>query len=388
MSKSRTYTFGFLLEQTLGHRTHTQNLQTNVPKDPTVHPLWGPIEWDLQGLAAKIPVYNSNWTVRAGLRARQTLRRMEQQSPLDVLFIHTQVPAVLLSDQMQRLPTIVSLDATPQQYDALGAYYAHARGASWLETWKWRANARCFAKAHHLVAWSDWTKQGLIQEYGVPAEKITVIPPGVNSQAWLRPTARVPQTGPTKILFVGGDLQRKGGDLLIEAFRALRQQGHSTLELHLVTRDPVSSEPGIFAYHQMQPNSPALKDLFYAADIFALPTLGDCLPMVLSEAGAAGLPLIATQVGGIREIVQDGENGFLIPTGDVAALTQALRTLVENPNLRLTLGSAATTFVQQTFDAERNTERLLDLMKSCADQVRVQVRKPDVALRPATEKLP
>ena len=81
---------------------------------------------------------------------------------------------------------------------------------------------------------SDWTKLGLVRDYEVPADKITVIPPGVNVQEWRRPTPRVPHTDPVKILFVGGDLERKGGLVLLEAFRALRHLG---LELHLVTKD-------------------------------------------------------------------------------------------------------------------------------------------------------
>lgn len=373
MSQKPSYTFAFLLEQTLGHRTHSQNLQANVPKDGTVRPIWGPIEWNLSGMAARLPVYNSNWTVHAGLRARQTLRHIQRTNAIDALFVHTQVPAVLLTDWMQQLPTVVSLDATPQQYDALGAHYAHQRGPSWLETLKWRANQRCFQQARQLVAWSQWTKAGLIDEYGISEAKVTVIPPGVNSGEWMRSTPRQQPTStatPVKILFVGGDLQRKGGDLLLEAFRQVRQdhaavaQGPA-VELHLVTRDPVVAEPGVFVYHDLQPNSAPLKALFHQADIFCLPTYGDCLPMVLSEAGAAGLPLVATQVGGIGEIVKEGETGFLIPTGDRAALTTALRTLVANPTLRLQQGAQAAALVQREFDAERNTERLLALLKQC-----------------------
>jgi len=380
MLTNHTYTFGFLLEQTLGHRTHSQNLQTNVPKDPTVQPIWGPIEWNLTGLSARIPVYNSNWTVRAGIRARQTVGKIQRQTPVDALFIHTQVPAVFMADWMGRIPTIVSLDATPLQYDALGTHYAHERGPDWLEGLKWRLNALCFQRAQRLVAWSHWTKEALVNEYGVPQEKITVIPPGVNSQAWVRPTPRQQGSGPVKILFVGGDLQRKGGELLLEAVRTLRQQASTQqgavnqIELHLVTRDPVPAEPGLFVYHDMQPNSAPLKQLFHECDIFCLPTYGDCLPMVLSEAGAAGLPLISTQVGGIGEIVRDGENGFLIPTGDGAALGVALRQLIENPALRLAQGARATELVQQAFDAERNTTRLLELMKQCVDGVTSPVR--------------
>lgn len=373
MSQNQSYTVAFLLEQTLGHRTHSQNLQANVPKDRTVRPIWGPIEWNSTGFARHIPVYNSNWTVRAGWHARQTLRRIQRTRAIDALFIHTQVPAIFLSHWMQHLPTIVSLDATPQQYDALGAHYAHQRGPAWLETLKWRANQRCFHQARQLVAWSQWTKASLVAEYGMPEAKVTVIPPGVNSHEWMRATPRpiaVTSAEPVRILFVGGDLQRKGGNLLLEAFRALRQgqeradQG-TAVELHLVTRDPVAAEPGLFVYHDMQPNSAPLKALFHACDIFCLPTYGDCLPMVLSEAGAAGLPLVATQVGGIGEIVKAEETGFLIPAGDQAALTTALRTLVENPTLRLTQGAQAAALVRREFDAERNTERLLTLIKQC-----------------------
>jgi glycosyltransferase involved in cell wall biosynthesis len=373
MLTKKSYHFGFLLEQTLGHRTHSQNLQANVPKDQTVQPLWGAIEWDLTGLAARLPVYNSNWTVRAGLRARRVAAKMQKQHPVDALFIHTQVAAIFMTDWMKRIPTVVSLDATPQQYDLLGTYYAHQSGPSWLEGIKWRANQRAFQRAQRLVAWSQWTKEGLINGYGIPGEKVTVIPPGVNSREWSRPAPRVIHDGPIKILFVGGDLQRKGGDLLLQAFRALRQMHSETqaIELHLVTRDPVADEAGIFVYRNMLPNSPMLKALFHACDIFCLPTYGDCLPMVLSEAGAAGMPLVSTNVGGIGEVVKNGENGFLIPTNNVVALAIALRTLIENPFLRLDQGVRAAERIACNFDAERNTERLLTLMKQCVDSATI-----------------
>lgn len=373
---SGTYTIGFILEQTLGHRTHSQNLQSNVPGDPSVRALWGPVEWEARGLAAKLPIYNSNWTVRAGLQARRLIADMQRSTPLDALFIHTQVPAILATNWVKRLPSVVSLDATPIQYDSLGAFYEHETGAGWMEQQKWRLNRNCFRHANKLVTWTHWTKQGLVDAYEVPAEKVTVIPPGVNPLEWAHPTGRKNDNSVVRILFVGGDLKRKGGDLLLEAFRALRQQmasrrqeNSSTLELHLVTRDTVAEEPGVFVYNNMQPNSGPLKQLFHDCHIFCLPTLGDCLPMVLSEAGAAGLPAVSTQVGGIAEIVKEGKTGFLVPTGDVSALVDALQTLVENPALRLEQGQRAVDVVRQSFDAKKNATRLLTLLKQTADEV-------------------
>ncbi|MCA9929482.1 MAG: glycosyltransferase family 4 protein, partial [Anaerolineales bacterium] len=247
------------------------------------------------------------------------------------------------------------------QYDELGEFYSHAAGPPWLEQQKWRLNRDCFRAARHIVAWTRWTKDGLVRDYEVPPEKVTVIPPGVNTHEWLRPEPRRLHNGPVKILFVGGNLARKGGLLLLDAFRALRQK--YAVELHLATRDPVVEEPGLFVYNDMQPNSDRLKQLYFDSDIFCLPTFGDCLPMVLSEAGAAGLPVVSTRVAGIPELVHEGETGLLVKAGDQAALTNALEILVKYPDQRLQQGEKAVQVITEGFDAALNAVCLLDLLK-------------------------
>lgn len=361
------YEFGFILEQSLGHVTHAKNLQANLVRATDVKVHWGLVDFEAKGLAGKIPVYNSNWTVRAGIRADRLVARMNKQAKLDALFFHTQVPAVLAQRWLRKLPSIVSLDATPLQYDELGAFYKHERGPAWLETWKWRLNRDCFRSARRLVAWAEWTKRGLVEGYGVPPDKIEVIPPGVNVADWLRPSARVTHDGPTKILFVGASLERKGGLVLLEAFRAIRHLG---IELHLVTKDRLPPEPGVFVYNNMEANSQPLKDLYHACDIFALPTYGDCLPMVLSEAGASGMAIVSTTVAAIPEIIRHSETGLTVPVGDAVALTDALKALATNPDLRLDLGRRALAHVSRSYDARANAERLLDLLRSEADAAR------------------
>lgn len=365
------YTIGFIMEQALGHITHSKNLQANVLLDHEVRAHWSLVAWGTDGLAGRIPLYKSNWTVRAGLRARSSLARITREARLDALVFHTQVPAILASKWVRRIPSIISLDATPLQYDRLGEFYRHESGPAWLEGLKWRLNRDCFRAARHLVAWSRWAKQGLVDEYEVPADKVTVVPPGVNVREWASPTPRARRDGPVRILFVGANLERKGGLLLLDAFRALRPQG---VELHLVTKDQVAPEPGLFVYGDMQPNSAALKGLYHQSDIFALPTSGDCLPMVLSEAGAASLPLVSTTVAAIPEIVRDGETGLTVPPGDARALEDALRRLVAQPELRLRLGERAQAHVAREYDAQKNAGRLLDLVKGEIDVARMGLR--------------
>jgi glycosyltransferase involved in cell wall biosynthesis len=371
MSRSRRPHVGFVLERILGHATHADNLTKLLANEPSVEAEIFGVDWDADGLQARLPLFNSNWTVRAGLRARRGIRGMHRRAPLDSLFIHTQVPAVLARDWLRRIPTVVSLDATPLQYDELGEHYDHGAGNAHVERLKWRANRTCFVRAAHLVTWSAWAKQGLVDGYGIEHDRITVIPPGVNLSAWGRSDRRRPPGDPVRVLFVGGDLERKGGSLLLRSFADLRieladRAAGPEVELHLVTRSEVPPAPGVTVHHGLVPSDPALIDLYRMADVFCLPTRGDCLPMVLPEAGAAGLPMISTDVAGIPEIVRDGETGLVVPQDDQRALTLALLRLVEAPGLRERLGAGARALVERDHDAEANTHRLVELLAGVA----------------------
>ncbi len=167
------------------------------------------------------------------------------------------------------------------------------------------------------------------------------------------------------MLFVGGDFERKGGFVLLEALRRLRDAGVA-IELDVVTRDEVPAQEGVKVHHGLRPSSPPLIALYDRADVFCLPTMGDCLPMVLSEAGAAGLPLVATDVGAIREIVRDGETGLLVPVDDAGALAIALQRLADEPDTRRRMGEAAGQLVREQFDASTNARTLVALLLDVA----------------------
>jgi len=84
------YEFGFLLEQSLGHVTYTKNLLNNVAPDPEVHAHWGLIDFEAAGIAGRIAVHRSDWTLQAGVRACREVARMNRQGRLDAMFFHTQ----------------------------------------------------------------------------------------------------------------------------------------------------------------------------------------------------------------------------------------------------------------------------------------------------------
>ena len=358
----------FVLEQTLGHVTHSANLRSLLAEEPQLDSTFLPIRPEVDGFARRIPGF-TNWTVRAGVRARVALRRLtglRRKPPADAMFIHSQVPAILSGRWMRKIPTIVSLDATPVQYDALGEFYAHDLSSPRVERWKWTANQRCFRRARHIVTWSQWALESLVDDYAIDRAAITVIPPGVDVDRWSRHEPRDDDADrPVRVLFVGGDLRRKGGNLLLEAARLLRAESAlPQFELHVVTRSDVAEEPGLHVYRDLGPNDPRLIELYHECDVFCLPTMGDCLPMVLSEAGAAGMALVSTDVGAIREIVRDGETGILIPPGDLDALVDALRRLIGDAGKCRRMGAAAAALVRSKFDARHNARQIVDLLRS------------------------
>jgi glycosyltransferase involved in cell wall biosynthesis len=360
------YHIGFIMEQNLGHGTHYRNLVRYVGEDTRVAPIWMPIPFERTGLLTALPLVRSNWSARASLLARRAVERARRQGQLDVLFFHTQVTSLLAGGVMRSIPTIISLDATPINYDSVGQFYGHSSGGP-LEGLKFRANVRAFRLAAGLVTWCQWAKESLISDYGVPPDKITVIPPGVDLALWPRraqPHERSQAAGrPVKLLFVGGDFKRKGGPVLLDCFRRSFQE---RCELHLVTQEPVEPGPNLFVYRGVKPNSDILTRLFAEADVFVFPTLADCAPVAVTEAMAASLPVITTRVGAIPEAVQHGKNGLLVDAGDREQLRQAIETLLEHPEQRLEMGVLGRRMVEADYDAAKNARRLIELLIAAA----------------------
>jgi glycosyltransferase involved in cell wall biosynthesis len=124
----------------------------------------------------------------------------------------------------------------------------------------------------------------------------------------------------------------------------------------------VPQRPGVTVHHNLGPNSPALLRLFADADLFVLPSLGECLAVVLMEATAAGLPVITTDVGALAEAVRPGHTGVIVPPDDVRALRLALGTLIADPAQRRSMGEGGHALAREQFDATRNNSILLDLV--------------------------
>jgi glycosyltransferase involved in cell wall biosynthesis len=106
-----------------------------------------------------------------------------------------------------------------------------------------------------------------------------------------------------------------------------------------------------------------IPDILSAADLLVLPSDSEALPTVLIEAGAAGLPVIASTVGGVKEIVEDGRTGILIPPRDPAALASAIQRLLADHALMRRMGEQARQSIQERFTLQRQAQQLTALYR-------------------------
>ncbi|WP_082908962.1 glycosyltransferase family 4 protein [Chloroflexus islandicus] len=347
----------FVLEQHLGHRTYAENLRFGFAHQSQITAQWANITYyDESGWIERLPLPAN---VRGMWRGRQQVRQALRAATYDVALFNTQVPAALAGKLVHRRPYLLATDITPRQYDAMAALYQHrADRAGPLAAVKHWLNTRLFQRAAWVLPWSRWAGEALIREYGVSPERVCVIPPGIDLSRW-RPQ-RDRATDSLRILFVGGDFERKGGPTLLAALRLIKTSAE--VEVHIVTRSAVEPAERMFIYRNLPPNAPQLIELYQQADIFVFPTHAEAFGIAAVEAIACGVPVIATPIGGLPDIVHDGSNGFLVPPDDPAALAARLQLLIDQPETRARMAHAARRHAEQHFDVIHNAARIAELM--------------------------
>ncbi len=224
------------------------------------------------------------------------------------------------------------------------------------------------------IAVSDALRKDLIDYYGFPAEKIEVVLNGIdlqdlrvqrNREEVRQDLGLEPET--LVVLEAGRMTHEKGHRFLLEAVSHLRTSvpklgcllaGDGPLRPRLEKQvKRLNIEP----YVDFLGFRSDVADLLNAADIYVLPSLSEGMPMGLLEAMVLGCPVVASSVNGVPEIIQDGITGQLVPPGDIAALTQALKELSVDPKLRKRLGRAGKARVEQCFTAEKMAGRVREL---------------------------
>jgi glycosyltransferase involved in cell wall biosynthesis len=173
------------------------------------------------------------------------------------------------------------------------------------------------------------------------------------------------------ILFVGRLAAVKGVPLLLECVASLRVR-HPDLRLTIVGDGPdrvrleqQSSELGLtesvrFAGYQSQD---AVAQIMTTSDVLVLPSFAEGVPVVLMEAMASRLPVVASRVAGVPELVEDGVSGLLLPPGNLKVLAESLDRLLSDPSLCGRMGEAGRAMVEAQFNVATEAALLRRLVQ-------------------------
>ena len=255
-------------------------------------------------------------------------------------------------------------------------YIVHLHGSRFRETWPTSVpvfrellNA-LFSHSQRILVlgqvWADYIAERL----PTVADKISIL------RNATRPRPPKPEnpdrSAAVHVVFLGLLGKRKGSLLLIEALGRLQTQapwvatiagngdiaGHEEAARRLGVADRVSL-PGWLGPEEVD-------SLLADADLLVLPSFAENSPMVIIEAFAQGVPVIASPVGAIAEVMEDGVTGLITPVGDVEALSDAIQKLIESEALRARLGAAARESHARRFDMTDYIDRIIGIWRTCA----------------------
>lgn len=292
------------------------------------------------------------------------LARLLRRERADVLHTHTLAAANALAriaGRLARVPVVSHLHianhfrpstrALLARVDNVTARLAAALVAVSEDTrraYEEQGYPRCIRVVYNGVATLSADANGLREELSIPADapliaEVARLCDVKGQRELIDAVARLPGA---RAVLVGADLEQDGA-----YEQALRQRAE---ELGIADRV-------VFVGYRED-----AARVVAAADVFALPSWTEGLPLVVLEAMALGRPVVATTVGGTPELVADGETGLLVPPRDVEALTAALKRVLDDEALRRRFGEAGKRRVAERFSSEAMTREVLALYDEVA----------------------
>lgn len=300
--------------------------------------------------------------------AKQVTRRLRAIGPIDVLLSTSSLPLACYSGEV---PTVFWSDATFAGYADL---YPEARlmcqetirTGNYLEQ---LALSNCSLAVYS----SRWAADSATGAYDVGHDRLAVVPYGANidaAPAFLDVDSRCSAKPgrPLRLLFVGGDWHRKGGELAVGAARSLSDRG-CPVRLDIVGGTPPGPVPEFVQAHgflrkDLVHEQQTLQRLFEDCDVLLLPTRADCVPVVIAEACAYGLPTVATDVGGVSSVIRSGETGILLPlTASASEWADALSSLANDPHRYRSMARRSRALFESDLNWTTAVDRVLTLIR-------------------------
>jgi glycosyltransferase involved in cell wall biosynthesis len=318
---------------------------------------------DLHGLtkgAAALATFaprRRRWAVRYhlgavpfALRSRRASRRVEAAPATDAVIQY----GATFHPRTGGRPLFLYCDSNVAMSRADPFAWAASLRHAELEAAVERERRVCDAAAT-IFTFSDVARRSFIQDLRLSPDKVVTAGVGPNFDvSEIRPRAGVRSGGaPPTVLFVGREFTRKGGDVLLGAFRRVRARLPQARLLVAGPAQGMTKEAGVSFLGHLPKQDPEsrrrLRQAYEEADVFCLPTRYEPFGIAFLEAMYYGLPVVATRVWAVPEIVEDGTTGFTVARDDEAALADRLLVLLQDPVLSHRMGAAGRARAESRF---------------------------------------
>jgi alpha-maltose-1-phosphate synthase len=288
----------------------------------------------------------------------------------DVVHAHTWYADMgsLWISTLYRIPLVVTLHSMeplrPWKADQLGSGYLLS---SWIEKTAVEA-------AHRVIAVSHKMREDIVQHFEADPERVVVIHNGIDPEQFKRTEARehLDRLGvkPPYVLFVGRITDQKGIFHLLDAAPRLPAgvqvvlcaSAPDTPEIEERLRRRVAGMPNVLWINEMVP-VPVVTQLYSHCAVFCCPSVYEPFGLINLEAMGCETPVVASGVGGILEVVEDGKTGLLVEPGQPQALAAALDRVLANPTLARDMGRAGRKRVEEQFSWASVAERTEQVYK-------------------------
>jgi glycosyltransferase involved in cell wall biosynthesis len=337
---------GVITTGALGWKSIGQRWQKHLPARVKGDTFFLEIQ-DFEGWEARAPYVSRHAWLRALLRGRRAAKAAIAMGA-DRILLCTIIDAPLVPVGPKYL---IYGDATPRQLDEL--YYNDESDAPRKRFVRKRLS-RIAARGETFLCMSEWYRQGVISEYGAKQSQTVLLPPFLDTDLWTPPENRS-YDKPLRALFIGGDFERKGGDIIL---KLAPHFSPDDLEWDVVTSQAVPAPAHVRFHTGLGPDDPRLIALAQECHLFVFPTRADCSPNAVLEAAATGLPAIATNVGGISDMVLTGENGVLVEGANSEVFAQAINGYLAAPGKLHAEGESARERVVQRNSIEAHLQVL------------------------------
>ncbi|MBF0571578.1 MAG: glycosyltransferase [Candidatus Omnitrophica bacterium] len=228
-----------------------------------------------------------------------------------------------------------------------------------------------FKRADAILSISDYNYKHLL-EFGAPVERVRYHPVGIDTKRYASIKPKTIDAGmPVKILTIGRLVEEKGFSYAIEAIHQLVfKKGLTNIEYYILGDGPLRKELEAYGQKLQLKNKiyflgyqvqEGVDQLLARSHLFILPSVAEALPVVLMEAQAAGLPVVATNVGSVSQVMLDTLSGFIVPARDVTAMCDKLEYLICNPDRWGMMGQAGRKHIQENYDIKELNQRLDNL---------------------------